>query len=290
MRATLFHQPEAGETPWPANRLISAMARAGIEAAYCSTTDEGWRTCLAAATGIVVAAGGDGTVGRVATALPNRDVRMGILPLGSANNVARSLGVFGEVEALVAGFAAAGETNLTIGTAHGRWGSRRFIEAVGIGAVARAPAELQDADLDGEHKRSSGRATLADMLRSAKPVRAAVALDGEPLGGGALMVEIMNLPMIGPNLLLAPERRPGEDTLTVAWLPEADRDAMIDWLAAPDGRDPAPLRHEAARCVTLDAHDERLRIDDKTVEWDGSRMTFSLEETPVKILKPDGAR
>jgi diacylglycerol kinase (ATP) len=43
----------------------------------------------------LVAAGGDGTIGHVFTHLPNRATPIGILPLGSANNIARSLGIAG---------------------------------------------------------------------------------------------------------------------------------------------------------------------------------------------------
>lgn len=41
----------------------------------------------------VVAAGGDGTIGAVATQLAGTDLPLGILPLGTSNDVARSLGI-----------------------------------------------------------------------------------------------------------------------------------------------------------------------------------------------------
>jgi YegS/Rv2252/BmrU family lipid kinase len=42
---------------------------------------------------MVVAAGGDGTVGAVADAIANRDSVLGVLPLGTSNDFARSLGI-----------------------------------------------------------------------------------------------------------------------------------------------------------------------------------------------------
>lgn len=41
----------------------------------------------------VIAAGGDGTIGAVASHLAGTDLRLGILPLGTSNDVTRSLGV-----------------------------------------------------------------------------------------------------------------------------------------------------------------------------------------------------
>ena len=42
---------------------------------------------------LVIVGGGDGTIRTVLPALARRDVVLGILPLGTANNFARSVGV-----------------------------------------------------------------------------------------------------------------------------------------------------------------------------------------------------
>src|SRR5689334_4360990 len=49
-----------------------------------------WRGCGYVA---VVAAGGDGTIGAAVSQIAESDVPLGILPLGTSNDVARSLGV-----------------------------------------------------------------------------------------------------------------------------------------------------------------------------------------------------
>src|SRR5437870_7077231 len=70
----------------------------GIEADIDETQYAGHATKLAKAAieekyDIVVACGGDGTIGEVATALIGSKVALGILPIGSANNVARMMHV-----------------------------------------------------------------------------------------------------------------------------------------------------------------------------------------------------
>src|SRR6185369_915874 len=85
---------------------------------------------------LIVIAGGDGTVQRVATELAWRELPLAILPLGTANNIATSLGIEGPTEALVAGWATARRSPLDLGVATGPWGTRRFIESVGGGLVS----------------------------------------------------------------------------------------------------------------------------------------------------------
>ena len=51
---------------------------------------------------LVVAAGGDGTVATAARVLAGRKIPLAILPLGTANNIARSLNSDGPLDTLVA--------------------------------------------------------------------------------------------------------------------------------------------------------------------------------------------
>lgn len=94
----LIHSPNAGRGATH-DAVETALRRAGAEIAASlpvSALDEQppqgavWR---AAGAGAVVAAGGDGTVGAVASHLAGSDVPLGILPLGTANDVARSLAI-----------------------------------------------------------------------------------------------------------------------------------------------------------------------------------------------------
>ena len=284
MGVLLIHEPTAGDAPWPAKRLLALLAAAGLDAEHRSTADPDFAEVLARTRQLTIAAGGDGTVARVATGLPDRSVPLLILPMGSANNLSRSLGVFGEIEDLIAGIAGAATTPLGIGEARGRWGVRRFVEAVGLGAIARVTAALQDARLQGDSKREIGRRTLRETVEALEPIRAVIYVDDALFSAPCLLFEIMNIAMIGPNLPLGPAERPNDGALAVVWLPVDARESFLAWLQAPDG--PSPMRSVRARLVTVEAPDEALRIDDKTVEWDGSRIDFRLEPEPVNVLVP----
>ena len=284
---TLFHHPEAGETEWSAQALLGALEAAGVDAAYCSLEGEGWQDCLARTYELAIAAGGDGTVARMAAAMPDRRVPLALVPLGSANNIAASLGYpdIGTAR-LLSGLSNPSETELRIGSARGRWGLRSFVESVGLGALARSTAELQEDRLEGSHKREAGRAELARIVSEVEPVRLSLQADGEPLCESALLVECMNTAMIGPNLRLGEAAERGDRNLCVVWLPASRREDMLDWLGDPEGKGLPPVSRVPARRVAFHAHDEPLRIDDKTVEWDGSHMSLELDDAAVRILVP----
>src|SRR5690242_10574604 len=95
-RALLVSSPNAGNAS-RAGQLTTQLERLGITVARQMLVGEldhlppqgsGWRE---QGYDLVVAAGGDGTVGAVATHLTGSELPLAILPLGTANDVARSL-------------------------------------------------------------------------------------------------------------------------------------------------------------------------------------------------------
>ncbi len=289
MRATLLHQPGTGGNDLSTEHLLEELAKAGIPSDHHSLSDPDWCETLGG-TELAIVAGGDGTVARALTGLKDRRVKLAILPLGGANNIATSLGYpEADVDRIIAALEHAHEAQIRVCEARGRWGIRRFVEAVGIGALARSTSALQDERLVGDDKRRIGREALAGVLREMAPARAAFHFDGEELPEPALLVECMNTAMIGPNLPLGPDTSAGSDALSLVWLPERSRAAMLDWLRDPEGG-PPPVERRSVSRVGIDAHDEPLRIDDKTVEWDGSRITLTVLDTPVTVLVPGALR
>jgi diacylglycerol kinase family enzyme len=61
-----------------------------------------------------------------------RDVPVAVLPTGTANNIARSLGLLKRpFEELVDGWREARRVRLDVGIASGPWGQRYFVEGLG---------------------------------------------------------------------------------------------------------------------------------------------------------------
>ena len=105
MRITLVHNPKAGRGKLAKKDLMAALAKAGHQAIYQSTRKSDYKKALKKSVDVVLAAGGDGTVGKVGRELIDSGIPLGVLPLGTANNLARSLVFTASPEEIVAGLA-----------------------------------------------------------------------------------------------------------------------------------------------------------------------------------------
>ncbi len=147
---------------------------------------------------VVVAAGGDGTIGLIGRQLMGTHTALGILPLGSVMNIPRMLGVPRDLDE-AAGILADGHVR-TIDV--GRVGDRIFYEAGSVGMHAAATRELPKVD-KGDYG-AIVRSIVAAVRYRPSEIR--IELDGDrTIETKALLVVVANGPFIGPGLPVAPE-------------------------------------------------------------------------------------
>jgi diacylglycerol kinase (ATP) len=229
VRLTLIHNPTAGDEEHSRQALESLLAAAGHEVTYASTKEADWHEALAAPTDLVVAAGGDGTVCDVFTRLAGRATPATVLPLGSANNVARTLGLADQDPARLARAWEGGVRRaFDVGRLRARSAEARFVESLGGGIFAEVleRAEAAADDPDGEDKERRGLALLDAVIGAAEPHPWGLSLDGHDLSGEYLAVEVMNIREIGPNLALAPAADPGDGLLDLVLIGPGERDRL----------------------------------------------------------------
>src|SRR3954471_23533962 len=99
----LFHNPTAGEGDHSRQSLVTQIEKAGYDCSYSSTKKEGIEETTPKDADILVVVGGDGTVRKLAAHLLEQPLRqkagpIGLLPAGTANNIARTLGIKGSNE------------------------------------------------------------------------------------------------------------------------------------------------------------------------------------------------
>lgn len=158
---------------------------------------------------LVVAAGGDGTIRGVALALAQtgRGVPLALAPLGTANNIARTLGLKDTTENLLRGLAAPQKRPFDLGLIHAPWGKSLFLEAFGFGMFAQGLAIYHP-----DARKSLLRAARAAIrtLRHYKAREWQLELDGDDLSDRYLIGELMNTAAMGLRLSLAPGADPGD--------------------------------------------------------------------------------
>jgi len=204
-----------------------------IEVAYTTPERPAARIAReAVATGaeIVVVGGGDGTVSEVARELVGQRATLGILPIGTFNNIARSLGVLGALPA-ACGVITAGHTReIDAGIANDE---QVFFEAAGAGLDATL-FPIGEEIKGGRWIRIWQAAALTLQFRMQtfeitfdRPVRDAVAvpaqrhmsarvLAGRTLRRRALLVVAANGPYYGSGFTVAPGARLSDGLLTVS--------------------------------------------------------------------------
>lgn len=298
MRVTLIHNPGAGrQGAGEAAKLTRLLREAGCQVRYQAAKEDGWKRALAKPADVVVVAGGDGTVARVARRMVGRGVPVALLPSGTANNIARALGLVERpFETLVRGWRDARRVKLDVGTATGPWGERYFIEGIGAGLFAnllaasavRKPAKKQKAV-------ESGLRRLKAAAARCEPVEVAATLDGEDISGRYLLIEALNLPYVGPNLHLAHDSRPGDGQLDVVLVREAERERLLHYLDAwRDNRERlAVLPTLRGRRLQLEWTGFALHIDDKLMPKAGAKpgemaglVEARIEADAVEFLVP----
>jgi diacylglycerol kinase (ATP) len=267
---------------------LSALRLAGLSTFYCSVKDDDFAAALHRTVELVVVAGGDGTVAKVIAQLPDRAIPVVILPLGTANNIAHSLGIAGAPLEMVEELLERGNTrSLNIGRAQGPWGHRRFVEAAGLGALAQAIQKPRDGKSIGGDRLQMGRRRLQELLYRHEVLNVEVVVDGKTLAGDVLAVEILNVPYTGPALPLAPHADPGDGIFDIVCISGRRRRDMTSWLDAPH-QSPPPVASERGRKVVITGDIPYQRVDDAVFDPGHERATIiiELEYEAAKILVP----
>lgn len=229
MEAILIYNPNAGTT----NRatiddLTDKLRQNGFQPVYKATRcEDDLDEALADAAGLVVAAGGDGTVRAVATRLIGCSVALAILPMGTANNVARTLGVEGDPLELIAGLSQPITHYFDIGHVRAPWGDDYFLEAAGYGLYADILAAYRP-----EEGKSVVRSinALAQTLAEYQSRPAAMLIDGQELAAPFVIVEVMNTTAFGPRLKVAPVADPCDGLFDLVCIREDNREGLTRYL------------------------------------------------------------
>jgi diacylglycerol kinase (ATP) len=160
----------------------------------------------------VVVAGGDGTVSLAAEAVAGTDATLGILALGSFNNIAHGFGVPRELDAAVAAIVRGAATAMDVGMARHAGGEEHaFFEAAGVGLDAAGFGAVELSERRGWWL--GARALVRALRQRRRGMR--LVIDGVRYGTRAPAVTVCNGPYLGMGFALAAEADPADGLLDI---------------------------------------------------------------------------
>jgi hypothetical protein len=135
---------------------------------------------------------------------------------------------------------------------------------------------------------------LRQVVTERKPRLRGLTLDGADHTEEYLLVEAMNIRLVGPNVPLAPRADCGDDRLDVVTVTERERGVLAEYVRARlsgHGAAPPELTVRRAARVTMRASPNELHVDD--APWSPEQPAGksaprpSLDEGEVKIALED---
>ncbi len=283
MRGTLVFNEKSGGATSP-EHLVEELAGVGWKVGRIVSKDQ-LDDCLCHGTDVVIVAGGDGTISRVAKRLAGTHIPMAVVPMGTANNIARSLGIGVDPTVAIGGLEHALEKSVDLGVIRTPTSTHHFLEGIGIGVFADVIAEKATKKSKNIKR---GLELLASELETYAPQHFELEIEGQDRSGAYLLAAVMNTRSLGPALELAPDAKCDDGELDVVIVHPEARQALITHLKrAAEEADIVLPTFETIRAshVRMRADERWVHIDDHPHELAGA-ATIDVVVGAVRLLAP----
>lgn len=270
-KAQIIHNPTAGNAAHNKKEIIELIENRGFITKYVSTDDENWESFSNNEMDVIFIAGGDGTVRKLVSVfirkkMLDRHLPIYLLPLGTANNIFTSLGIFKkqhddfpDCEEKIQEF--------TCGKLNGIKDENFFIEGLGFGVFPELIQKMKNTAKDDETPDEKLKRTLRvllQILKDYKAEEAKIAVDGLKIKGTFLLVEIMNIKYIGPNLEFAPHANTDDEYLDLVLVSEESRKAFVKYIES--------LLKENSKVSEVKNFIKVIRFKKLNMKWKGAKL------------------
>ena len=266
---------------------LAVLRDAGLDVAVtrCDGIDS-FRAAVAeaAATGAtVVIGGGDGSLSASLPLILEHGCTLGILPMGTANDLARSLRIPFDLVDAAQVIAADRHRQIDVGLVNGR----PFFNVASVGFTTEVARRHS-----GERKQRLGLLNYPlcwlEALRDFRPPRATLRCDDEVHRGRFMIVSVANGRYHGGGLTIAEDAEIDDGQLTVYYLnPVTVLELCKAFYSLRFGRLSKNERARVMRCATAEIADCRplsVDVDGELVER--TPATFGIRRKAVRVLAP----
>ncbi|BDA85617.1 lipid kinase [Aureimonas sp. SA4125] len=212
-RALLLLNTKARSGGSPISTTLDILRRGGVELIEPDAGDRPFSEIIAehaAAVDLVILGGGDGTLNAAASALVEAQLPLGILPLGTANDLARTLGIPPVADEGAKIIIAGHRRTLDLGDVNGRL----FFNVASIGFSAKLAKHLTS-----EAKKRWGKLGYAiaafNLLRQSRPFSVDIDHDGIVERVRTVQIAVGNGRFYGGGMAVSADAEPDDGMLDI---------------------------------------------------------------------------
>lgn len=295
-KAVLFYNPKAGAKTLQHKKLADLIESQDIKCECVSIKEKDWEK-FDESVDFLLVAGGDGSIRAVTGALLQRNLMkrqfpLGIIPMGTANNFSKTLGIPQKPEDAVTILNKSVVRKLDVGFVEGLGKTDYFLEGVGVGLFPKLMKKMDKlGDPAGdtvEEKLLETLKVLEEIAENYEGFPISVIADGVKYEGNYLMLEIMNAKSIGPNLMIAENADPGDGEFEVVLIQDKERTKLLNHIRSQikGKNDGFEYSHLKAKKLVISMPEIDVHVDDKIVKFSGGEIKVYLKNGIIEVLAP----
>lgn len=270
----------------------------GFRCSYSSIKEEGWEH-VSDDIDMLAVASGDGAIRKVVRMLLNRAVKdkafpIGIIPMGTANNIAKSLGAPIDMEQAIEVWTKGIIQKHDIGILTNVPEEEFFMEGVGYGIFPELMKQMKKRGKEKieepEEKLKATLKLLHELILNYEAVPCHIEVDGRQFAGKYILVEVMNTKAIGPNLALSDKAVPDDSVFEVVMVSDEQRQQLADYVLGKmnGNEEPPTLQMAQGAHIQIDWHGREMHVDDRFIEVKKSTVIgIELREKLISFILPE---
>lgn len=290
----LIHNPNAGQKDFSKTSLGKLIKKEGFGIDYVSSEKKSL-TDIKPDTAFIAIAGGDGTIRKTIIRLLDKKLRLkrpiALLPMGTANNIATSLGISENVRQNVSSWKDFNIRKFDIGQISSVAGTSFFLESFGFGIFPKLMKQMEDYQRPESASTEEELGYALDLLyRITTQYRArkcTLEFEGKIIEDKFLMIEVMNISRLGPNLKLAEDADPGDGFFDVVLVRENQRQPLCNFIAdtIKGKTSPFPIKPIQTKSLKVKWNGKDCHTDDQRISLlKKKQLSINLMHSLIEVI------
>jgi diacylglycerol kinase (ATP) len=258
----LYYNDTAGNYQLGEEKLTALLDDYGYHVIGATPIEKGFKLIENKPVDLIVIAGGDGSIKNICLLLVKsklKNQKIGILPFGTANNIALHLGykLKSTLPLICKKWDRKNVQNYDLGHCAYNHQNYSFVEAIGLGIFPYLIQTMQNLVynakmLPSEEIKIAIKKLYKSMFQSqGKPYK--IIIDANTIEDDFLLIEIMNIQSIGPRWKIAPNADCADGYLDLVYITSAQKPILIQYLKSlAQGKNPVfPFKSTRIQKVTI---------------------------------------